>query len=229
MSPGQLLSLLLAAQLDPNLSIIDRARAAHHIESIYDPPERLEPGLLDGRLLTVAGRDVLQVSLPFPTAMVFPYAVADVLRRARVQGFSCTGVRCEVVEGGWRVTWDGDGWQVLSRLSTLPLAKQNRDELEAAAKACGLEVVPEAAASLLVQIPVTEYLEVPAESEVTDHEKLWEKYCKDSDRARAQHEDYNAFREIDDALFEKFLEADAALIRSRFYSMKADDASQSGT
>ncbi len=230
MSPGQLLSLLLAAQVDPHLSVIDRARAAHYTETIYDPPERLEPGLLEGRLLTVAGRDALHAQLPFPTAMVFPHAVADVLRRARVLGYSCRDVRCELVEGGWRVDWEGDGWEVFSRTSVLPLAEQNREDLIAAARACGLEPVPVAAPALLVQVPRTEYIEAPVEIDVNDHQKLWERYCRASDRAREQHEEYDDFRRVDDALFTAYLEADAELIRQRFSPvMNADGESHSGT
>jgi len=228
MTSGQVLSLLLAAQVDPDLSVIDRARAAHHIGTLYDPPERLEPGLISGGRLTDAGRETLHMHLPSPTPSVFPYAVADVLRRMRVLGYPCTGVRCEPVDGGWRVTWDGDGWEVLSRISMLPHAEQNRADLIDAALSCELAPMPEAAASLLVKTPQVEYIEVPSEHDVDEHQKLWDRYCRASDKARERYEDYDEFRQIDDALFADYLNADAALIRSRFQPI-ADAESQSGT
>lgn len=227
MTPGQKLSLLLAATVDPACSVTERARAGIVLESIYDRPE--DPGhhLLVGQRLTQDGLVALRIELPPSCPAHFPAVVGDVLRRARAAGYPCTGIRVEPVASeartGWRVDWSGDGWQAFSRVSEDPIAAQNRADLAAAAVECGLEVVPDAAPVMLVLTPVAEQiirLEPQMDEVLEKDRKLWDAYCRASDRTRARfaelEDGYERFREVDDKLFAEYLDFSTRNVLARY-------------
>lgn len=154
--PSARLTLYLAAAVDRALPPILRAgarAAAREIDVRKAPPS--DPslrGLIAGAFLTDAGRAAAREAIPAPGAGLFPLVVDDLLRRLRGQGRPCADVTCVPAEGGgYRVSWEGDGWASFSRQSPdRDGAARNRGELIDAALALGLVVEQEGAPSLLL-------------------------------------------------------------------------------
>lgn len=169
LTDGQEFALFLAAHVDDQLTLIERATAALTMER-FEVRKQPVPGLLVGQWLTDSGREAVRAMLPEPTPDVWPYVVADVMRRVRARSrglLLCADVRALPIDvdgrQGWRVSWESDGWTAFSRQSDDPDAARNRAELEGAATSLGLEVIPEAAPTMLVAVPVDEIL-IPYEA-----------------------------------------------------------------
>ena len=152
-------ALLSAAQRDRALSLIERAAALQESERV-NARSRDISGMIESGCLTETGRAAARQIIPPPEPNHFPAVVADLLRRLRGAGHSCSEVVCSsvVFEGrpGFRVSWEGDGWLLFSRRSYHPDATRNREELESAAEDLGLCVQAEAAPTLLVVEPSEE-------------------------------------------------------------------------
>lgn len=148
-------SLLLAATRDRLLTLGERAAAAAALDGILGEMRPI-PEIVAGAL-TQAGREAARSLLPEPRPEHFPRAVEILLSRLRAAGHPCSAVACERTthesRPGYRVTWEGDGWERFSRRSPAADAPANRAELQRAAESMGLVVEAEAAPSLLVVEP----------------------------------------------------------------------------
>lgn len=148
-------SLLSAAARDRTLSLSERAAASATLIGLAGEVRDVPEVVTD--TLTPKGREEVRRLLPDPNPEHFPHAVHILLARLRAAGHTCAAVACESVSidgrAGYRVSWEGDGWERFSRRSPAPDAGINRAALQAAAESMGLVVEAEAAPSLLLLVP----------------------------------------------------------------------------
>lgn len=163
-SEGQRLALLLSAKLDNRLSTIERA-AAQALADTLNTRRAPCPGLLIGVRLTAEGLEEVRQLLARAPAVDFPAIVEQMLARFRADGHRCADVRLTALPGGgWRLSWDGDGWHMFSLFGNgrHVTARANREELLRSALKVGLvlpdeESDPEATYADFIPRPVYDY------------------------------------------------------------------------